>query len=134
MFLKIQGFATCGTLALCIGCFCYFIKLFKMYEEYLKFLFKRAVGLRNPAKEDDPALLSGVNFQLTLALLWVSTEYCKYLPWLVLNTNDDAGDVDAAKPTCAHVLGQECLCNAPSRPFTSSHCHTLRLTLRPLAE
>merc|ERR1719290_632417 len=25
----------------------------------------------DPAKEDDPALLSGVNFQLTLALLWV---------------------------------------------------------------
>merc|ERR1711874_498603 len=39
------GFATCGSLSLCFGCFCYFLQLFKMYEDYLKFLFKRSVGL-----------------------------------------------------------------------------------------
>ena len=27
------GCATCGSLALCLGCFCYFLKLFKMYED-----------------------------------------------------------------------------------------------------
>jgi len=60
--------ATCGSLALCLGSFCYFLKLFKMYQEYLEGLVKRAVGLRD---EDDPAILLGVNFQFTLALLWV---------------------------------------------------------------
>lgn len=67
-FLIAFGFATCGSLALCLGCFCYLIKLFKMYEDYLKGLFKRAVGLK---KDDDPALLSGINFQFTMALLWM---------------------------------------------------------------
>jgi len=62
------GFATCGSLALCLGCFCYFLKLFKMYQEYLETLVKRAVGLR---EEDDPYILLGVNFQFTLALLWL---------------------------------------------------------------
>jgi len=62
------GFATCGSLALCIGCFCYFLKLFKLYQEYLEGLVKRAVGLR---EEDDPSILLAVNFQFTLALLWL---------------------------------------------------------------
>ena len=59
--------ATCGSLALCLGCFCYFIKLFKLYQEYLEGLVKRAVGLRD---EDDKSVLLGVHFQFTLALLW----------------------------------------------------------------
>ena len=29
--------ATCGSLALCAGCFCYFLKLFKMYQVNIKF-------------------------------------------------------------------------------------------------
>eukprot|EP00092_Neocalanus_flemingeri_P010254 GFUD01011050.1.p1 GENE.GFUD01011050.1~~GFUD01011050.1.p1 ORF type:complete len:1057 (+),score=343.38 GFUD01011050.1:48-3218(+) len=62
------GFATCGSLALCLGCFCYFLKLFKMYQDYLECLVKRAVGLRD---DDDPSILLGVNFQFTLALLWL---------------------------------------------------------------
>merc|ERR1719297_694217 len=60
--------ATCGSLALCVGCFCYFLKLFKMYQEYLEGLVKRAVGIRD---EDDPSVLLGVNFQFSLALLWL---------------------------------------------------------------
>jgi hypothetical protein len=40
------GVATCGSLALCLGCFCYFLKLFKMYEEYLDTLLKRSFGLK----------------------------------------------------------------------------------------
>ena len=39
-----------------------------MYQEYLEGLVKRAVGLRD---EDDPSILLGVNFQFTLALLWL---------------------------------------------------------------
>ena len=62
------GFSTCGSLALCAGCFCYFLKLFKMYQEYLEGLVKRAVGIRD---EDDPSVLLGVNFQFSLALLWL---------------------------------------------------------------
>merc|ERR550519_758757 len=63
------GFATCGSVSLCLGCLCYFVKLFKMYEDYLKFLFKRAVGLKQ--EDDDPGLLTGINFQFTLGLLWM---------------------------------------------------------------
>ena len=59
--------ATCGSLALCLGCFCYFLKLFKLYQEYLEGLVKRAVGLR---EEDDKSVLLGVHFQFSLALLW----------------------------------------------------------------
>ena len=60
--------ATCGSLALCLGCFCYFLKLFKLYQEYLEGLVKRAVGLR---EEDDKSVLLGVHFQFSLALLWI---------------------------------------------------------------
>ena len=63
-----SGFATCGSLALCLGCLCYFLKLFQMYQEYLEGLVKRAVGLRD---EDDTSILLGINFQFTLALLWL---------------------------------------------------------------
>ena len=62
------GCATCGSLALCLGCFCYFLKLFSMYREYLEGLVKRAVGIR---EEDDPSILLGVSFQFSLALLWL---------------------------------------------------------------
>ena len=62
------GWATCGSLGLCLGCFCYFLKLFSMYREYLEGLVKRAVGIR---QEDDPSVLLGVSFQFSLALLWL---------------------------------------------------------------
>ena len=39
-----------------------------MYQDYLECLVKRAVGLRDG---DDPSILLGVNFQFTLALLWL---------------------------------------------------------------
>ena len=63
------GCATCGALSLCLGCFCYFLKVSKLYQEYLETLVKRALGLR---RQDDSSLLLGVNFQLTLALLWLT--------------------------------------------------------------
>ena len=40
----------------------------KLYQEYLEGLVKRAVGLRD---EDDPSILLAVNYQFTLALLWL---------------------------------------------------------------
>ena len=79
MILLFSGFATCGSLALCLGCLCFFIKLFQMYQEYLEGLVKRAVGLRD---EDDPSLLLGVHFQFTLALLWLMVTLLN-LPTLV---------------------------------------------------
>merc|ERR1719210_2516201 len=80
------GFSTCGSLALCVGSFCYFLKLFKMYQEYLEGLVKRAVGIR---EEDDPAILLGVNFQFTLALLWL-LHACLHFPVLITWTQNVA--------------------------------------------
>ena len=82
--------ATCGSLALCLGCLAFFLRLFKMYlnifchncfvphnnfsdnnimtvldylryEEYLESVVKRSVGLRD---EDDSDLLLGIHFQV----------------------------------------------------------------------
>merc|ERR1719342_968357 len=78
--------ATCGSLALCLGCFCYFLKLFKMYQDYLEGLVKRAVGLRD---EDDPAILLGVSFQFSLALLWL-LHTCLHFPILITWTQNVA--------------------------------------------
>jgi len=78
--------ATCGSLALCLGCFCYFLKLFKMYQDYLEGLVKRAVGLRD---EDDPAILLGVSFQFSLAILWL-LHTCLHFPVLITWTQNVA--------------------------------------------
>ena len=95
--------ATCGSLALCVGCFCYFLKLFKMYQEYLEGLVKRAVGLR---AEDDPAILLGLNYQLSLALLWLLATATQ-LPTLVTWTQQlraGAGPSLAADPSLAPAI------------------------------
>merc|ERR550519_737953 len=107
------GFATCGSVSLCLGCLCYFVKLFKMYEDYLKFLFKRAVGLKQ--EDDDPGLLTGINFQFTLGLLWMMSTLLN-VPTL---------GVDPEPTSQLHP---------PPRPLSHPRRHPRRSPLRPLAE
>ena len=97
------GFSTCGSLALCVGCFCYFLKLFKMYQEYLEGLVKRAVGIR---EEDDPSVLLGVNFQFSLALLWLMNSLLN-LPVLITwsqNLSLGAGASLPSDPSLVHLV------------------------------
>ena len=70
------AFATCGALALTLGCLAFFLRLFSMYvltiqltltlvarySDYLSGLVRRAVGLRT---EDDAELLLGLHFQVS---------------------------------------------------------------------
>ena len=97
----VAGFATCGSLALCLGCFCYFLKLFKMYQEYLECLVKRAVGLRD---EDDPSLLLGVHFQFTLALLWLMSTLLNIPTLLSWTRNLRHGLPLPADPSLIHAV------------------------------
>eukprot|EP00090_Calanus_glacialis_P013911 TRINITY_DN2253_c0_g1_i7.p1 TRINITY_DN2253_c0_g1~~TRINITY_DN2253_c0_g1_i7.p1 ORF type:complete len:1052 (-),score=349.76 TRINITY_DN2253_c0_g1_i7:167-3322(-) len=95
------GFATCGSLALCLGCLCYFLKLFQMYQEYLEGLVKRAVGLRD---EDDPSILLGVNFQFTLALLWLMVTMLNLPTLLSWNQNLPHSLPLPADPSLIHAV------------------------------
>jgi len=93
--------ATCGSLALCAGCFCYFLKLFKMYQDYLEGLVKRAVGLRD---EDDPAILLGVNYQFTLALLWLMNTLLHFPTLITWTQNMTLGAVLTSDPSFAPAV------------------------------
>lgn len=63
------AYSTCGTLALCLATFFYFIKIFQKYEDYIQemvigLLPGSIVGTRQPGK-----LLSKIHFHLSLLLL-----------------------------------------------------------------
>jgi len=95
------GCATCGSLALCVGCVCYFFKVSKLYQEYLETLVKRAVGLRDA---DDPSLLLAVNFQLSLALLWLMVTMLNLPTLLTWMQNIPHGLSIPADPSLIHML------------------------------
>jgi glycosylphosphatidylinositol deacylase len=95
------GFATCGSLALCIGCFCYFLQVAKLYQEYLEGLVKRAVGLRD---EDDPSILLAVNYQFTLALLWLMMTLLNLPTLLSWVQNLPSGQVLPTDPSIIHAV------------------------------
>merc|ERR1719500_2036535 len=93
--------ATCGSLALCLGCLAFFLRLFKMYEEYLESIVKRSVGLKD---EDDSDLLLGIHFQFTLGMLWALTTLLN-LPTLVAWTqNIQHGVALPADPSLIHAV------------------------------
>jgi len=95
------AFATCGALALTLGCLAFFLRLFSMYSDYLSGLVRRAVGLRT---EDDAELLLGLHFQFTLALLWAVAALLN-LPTLVAWTqNIQHGVPLPADPSLIHAV------------------------------
>jgi len=96
------SFGTCGTVALCIGSLCYFLKVFKMYKEYLECLVKRSVGLK---KEDEPVLLSGVNFQFSLAQLWLMNTFLNLPTLMAWVQNMQQGGIPLpSDPSLVHAV------------------------------
>jgi len=95
------GFATCGSLALCIGCLSFFLKLFKMYQDHLEAQAKRDLGLQ---EEDDPSNLLGVNFQFTLALLWLMSTLMNLPTLLTWCQNLPYGVTLPADPSLIHAV------------------------------
>ena len=72
--LLVIGTSTCGSLALCLGTLCQFLKLFKMYKSYLEWLVKKTLGMNPKQKlsktgED----FDRIYFHLTIGLLWALT-------------------------------------------------------------
>ena len=72
-----------------------------MYQEYLEGLVKRAVGLRD---EDDPSILLGVNFQFTLALLWLMVTMLNLPTLLSWSQNLPHGLPLPADPSLIHAV------------------------------
>ncbi|XP_066952739.1 GPI inositol-deacylase [Macrobrachium rosenbergii] len=62
------SYSSCGTLALCLSAGFYFIKIFRLYEDYIQtFLTQLIPGMRKEA--DDRKALSSIHFHITLLLL-----------------------------------------------------------------
>ena len=72
-----------------------------MYQEYLEGLVRRAVGLRD---EDDPSILLGVNFQFTLALLWLMVTMLNLPTLLSWSQNLPHGLPLPADPSLIHAV------------------------------
>ena len=75
--LLVIGTSTCGSLALCLGTLCHFLKLFKYYKSYLEWLTKKSLGMikkedleKYKSKEED---FQKIYFNLTFGLLWALT-------------------------------------------------------------
>jgi glycosylphosphatidylinositol deacylase len=66
------GTASCGSVALCLGTFCQFLHLFKMYKDYLEWLVKKSLGLKDP-KQLLSQEFGNLNFHLSLGMLWALT-------------------------------------------------------------
>ena len=70
-------------------------------QDYLEGLVKRAVGLRD---EDDPAILLGVNYQFTLALLWLMNTLLHFPTLITWTQNMTLGAVLTSDPSFAPAV------------------------------
>ena len=82
----------------------------KLYQEYLEGLVKRAVGLRD---EDDPSILLAVNYQFTLALLWLMVTLLNLPTLLSWVQNLPSGGV---LPTDPHPQRSFVMCSQTEQP------------------
>ena len=72
-----------------------------MYQDYLQCLVKGAVGFRD---KDDPSILLGVNFQFTLALLWLMSTLLNLPTLLSWTQNLPHGLPLPADPSLIHAV------------------------------
>ena len=70
LILIVLGTSTCGAMALCLGTLFQFLKLFKMYKQYLDWLVKKSFGIENQKATFD---FDQLNFNLSLGLFWTLT-------------------------------------------------------------
>ena len=65
--LIVIGWCTCGTITLSIGSFCHFLKMSKIYKNYLEWLVKKSMGLQT---DFNPEVVQNLQFHLSLSFLW----------------------------------------------------------------
>ena len=61
------GWCTCGTITLAIGSFCHFLKMSKIYKNYLEWLVKKSMGLQT---DFNPDIVENLQLHLSLSFLW----------------------------------------------------------------
>ena len=91
-----SGFATCGSISMCLGCFCYFLFLVKMYQDYLDSLGK--------SEADELSTLLSLNFHFTLSLLWLMSSLMNLPTLLTWYQNLHHGLPIPADPSLIHAI------------------------------
>ena len=68
------SYGSCGAFALCLASALYFIKVFKLYEDYLEsFVISLIPGVRESNSHDSKGQMSSINIHFSLMMLTFTT-------------------------------------------------------------